>query len=452
MQLSRLERQKDEADAEVVIATLREQQARKRAEIQNLNVDLAQMRYDAALEVLEYAQSRTFTEDLWFQLANTLEDVSRFYLDAAVHAAFLMERAYALEYDRDLHRIRLDYGVAGPANLLGGDLLKADIASFTRDLLENARKKSPIRHLFSLRDEFPAAFHTFTSTGVLKFRTSLALFDHRFRGTYRRKIKRVEVFVEGLVPLEGAVGTLTNEGVTGEWRHGSNGWFPAQQVTPVERMVLSSYQFRRDVMVFQPSAEMLELFENKGVQANWTLELPRSTNNLDYQAITDIKFAIYFDAEYSASLAAHLRATQPDTGGRSMILSSRFHYPDEYFRLDADRAVTFTIDRSQIAFNHVKPRMTAFTVRVLPRGGMGTVLTDVPLTVRRLSDGSSVNVTTGPTGAVIVAQKTMAPFADWRHDTPVDAFEVRLGEDVNVARIADIHLAISYSFNYRADA
>ena len=450
MQQNRLERQRDESAAEVGITKTREQQAKVRADIQKLNVDLAQKRYDASKEVLEFAESRTFTEDLWFQLASMLEDLARFYLDAAIYGAFLMERAYALEYDRELHRIRFDYGVAGPANLLGGDLLKADIASFTYDLLQNARKKSPIRHILSLREEFPAAFSRFTKTGVLRFRTDLELFDRRYRGTYRRKIKRVEVFVEGLVPLEGAVGTLTNEGVTSEWREGASGWVRAPRVSPVERMVMSSYQFRRDLTVFQPSEEMLELFENKGLQANWTLELPRSGNNIDYEAITDIKFAVYFDGEHSDALAEHVRTFYSDKGGRSMVLSSRFHYPDEYFRFDQDRAVTFTIDKSRFAFNHVELKITGITVRLLPRPGQPVA--GLPLHVQRLSDGATIAATTNTKGAVTGAPGTMAPFTDWQNDSPVDAFTVRLGDGVNAGAIADVQLSISYSFKYRPDA
>src|SRR6185436_6378410 len=56
MQQNALERQRDEAEAETAIARTREDQARVRAEIQALSVDLAQKRYDASLEVLEYAQ------------------------------------------------------------------------------------------------------------------------------------------------------------------------------------------------------------------------------------------------------------------------------------------------------------------------------------------------------------------------------------------------------------
>lgn len=450
MQQSRLQRQRDEANAEIGIAQTREQQARVRADVQRLNVVLAQKRYDASKEILEFAESRTFTEDLWFQLANSLEDLARFYLDAAIYAAFLMERAYAVELDRDLHLIRFDYGVGGPGNLLGGDYLKADIAAFTNDMLQNARKKSPVRHIISLREEFPAEFNAFTKTGILQFRTDLEIFDRRYRGTYHRKIKRVELFIEGVLPLEGAVGTLTNEGVTREWKETAAGWVKEPAVSPVEKMVLSSYQFRRDIAVFQPSQEMLELFENKGVQANWTLEMPRSGNNVDYDSITDVKFAVYFDGEYSDALAQHVKTFYANTGGRSILLSARFDYPDEYFRFDADRKIAFTIAKNRFAYNYQLPKISSFAVRLMPRNG-GAV-NGIALRVRRVSDNSFVDVTTDANGAVVADPTTFAPFAAWRNATPEDTFEVSLAGGAPTAPISDVQLSISYGFQYRADA
>ena len=173
-----------------------------------------------------------------------------------------MERAYDLEFDRRLNRIRLDYGLGGPAGLLGGDMLKRDIISFTSDYLEHAQKKNPVRLALSLREEFPSGFAAFIRTGLLPFRTDLEFFDRRYPGTYRRKLKKIELFVEGLVPLEGASGFLTCHGVCSEWRAAARAWVKHTRVMPVERMVLSSYQFRRDIAVFQPSEELLGLFEN----------------------------------------------------------------------------------------------------------------------------------------------------------------------------------------------
>jgi hypothetical protein len=453
LQRNRIERQRAEAAAEVAMAQTREQQAQVRYEVQALSVILQQKRLEASQEVLEYSENRLFDEDLWFQLAAQLQDLARSYLDSAIYAALLMERGYDLEFDRPLNRIRTDYMLGVPAGLLGGDHLKRDILSFTSDYLENAQKKNPVRLALSLREEFPSSFATFVNTGILPFRTDLEIFDRRYPGTYRRKIKKIELFVEGLVPLEGASGFLTNNGISAEWRMVSGAWVKFIRVMPVERMVMSSYQFRRDIAVFQPSEEMLGQFENMGPQCEWTLEIPRSGNNIDYNAISDIKFVVYFDADFHDGLAAYVKALYLSTGGRSTVLSSRFQYPDEYFRLDAERSVDFIVTSNSIAFNHEAPALTAFGIRLLPvslPGGAASV-ENVPLIITRVSDGSSVTANTSAQGTVAGAADTMAPFAAWKGASPVDTWRVALGEGVNSANIADVQVFYTYAFKYRAD-
>lgn len=449
MQRNRIVRQQAEMAAEVAMAKTREEQATVRYEVQQLTVLLAEKRLEGSQEVLDYAENRLFDEDLWFQLANQLQDLARSYLDSAIYAALVMERAYDIEFDRRLNRIRTDYMLAAPAGLLGGDNLKRDIVSFTSDYLEHAQKKNPVRLAVSLREEFPSGFAAFVDTGILPFRTDLEIFDRRYPGTFRRKIKKVEVFVEGLVPLEGASGFLCNNGISSEWRKTGGAWGKFNRVMPVERAVLSSYQFRRDISVFQPSEEMLGQFENMGPQCEWSLELPRSGNNLDYQAISDVKFVVYFDADYDDSLAAYVKAYYPATGARSTVLSSRFQYPDEYFRLDAERSVDFTTGASQFPCNIEGLALTAFGVRLLP--ATGESVANLGLVISRESDGSSINAVTDASGVIKSAVATMAPFGAWLGVSPLDTWRVALADGINSAAVADIQLFITYSFNYRAD-
>lgn len=449
IQKRRLERQAEEMNSEVTIAQTREMQAEKRYEIQEKSVVLAQKQLDGAQSMLDFAENRTFNEDLWYQLASEMQDLARRYLDMAIYAAFLMQQAYEAEFDRRLDRIRLDYGIGGAAGLLGGDYLKADIASFTEDYLQHAKKKNPVRLVISLRDEFPEAFQTFISEGILPFRTDLEIFDRAWPGTFRRKIKKIEVFAEGLIPIEGVRGTLLHAGISTEWKLTSGGWVKKSRVVPAERLVLSSFQFRRDLAVFQPSEEMLDLFENLGPQGNWTLEIPRSANNLDYEAIADIKLVMYFDADYDASLEDHVKSFYPNDGGRAILLSSRFHFPDEYFRLDADRKVSYRIHPSRINYNHVNPRLVGFAVRLLPKTGASVA--SLPLRVSRTSDGAFFDVLTDANGEVLGDVNTMGPFQEWKGSSPVDSFTIALGEGVMPSAIDDIHLFIDYEFTYRSD-
>jgi hypothetical protein len=218
---------------------------------------------------------------------------------------------------------------------------------------------------------------------------------------------------------------------------------------PVERMVLSSYQFRRDIAVFQPSEELLGLFENNAPQADWTLEIPRSGNNLDFNAIADVKFVAYFDADVSDQLATHVRSFYPVTGGRSTVVSARFQLPDEYFRLDADRRIRVEITSSFFAFNHESPTLSAFGVRLVDRNGAGVA--GAALRVTRLSDGTAVDVTTNADGTASGDSTTMAPFGAWQGVSALDTWEISLGDGVDTAAIGDVQLFFSYRFQYRAD-
>lgn len=450
IQRNRLERQAAEADAELAIAKARRQQAELRVQIQRLNVELAEVRLEGAVEMLEYSQDQMFDEDLWFRLAAGMQDLARWYLDKATYAAFLMQRAYDLEFDRNLHRIRTDYGLGGADGLLGGDHLKRDIASFAVDYLQNAQKKNPVRLLMSLREQFPHGWHQFTQTGELPFRTHLEIWDRKFPGTVRRKLKKVEIFVEGLIPAEGTYGLLEHQGISTEWAMGIHGYFRRTRVTPPDRLVLSSYQFRRDISVFQPSEEMLEVFENLGPEGNWRLQLPPGVNDLDYQAISDIKIAFYFDADYDPDLRNHVENLYSNSGGKVVVLSSRFHFPDSYFRLDTERAVTFQLHPSRFAYNHSNPQLRRMAVRVQRKAGVAPG--PISLVITRLSDGSEVAVTTNQGGLVASDKATMAPFADWKGDSAADSFVVRFQGDFDTSQIDDIQLTIDYGFTYRTTA
>ena len=63
---------------------------------------------------------------------------------------------------------------------------------------------------------------------------------------------------------------------------------------------------------------------------------------------------------------------------------------------------------NRFRYNHEAPQMTSLAVRLMPRNG-GAV-NGVGLQVRRVSDGSVVNVTTDASGAVVGDPATMAPF------------------------------------------
>ncbi len=449
MQRNRLQNQIEEAADEKEMADSRVTEAGDRIETQQLSITLASQRLASSAEALDYTRDRMFNEDLWFRLAAELQDLSRAYLDSAIYTARLAERAYQIEFDRPVSFIRTDYGIGGVEGLLGGDYLKRDLTQFTIDSLQTRTKTNPVRLVLSMRNEFPAQFNVFRQTGILPFTTDLELFDRPFPGTFRRKIKKLEIFVEGLLPPEGIAGYLVHQGLCKEWRVTDGTWAKQTWAVPSERMVLSSYEFRRDLSIFQPSEEVTGLFEDYAPQGNWMLTIPRSANNVDYQAITDIQLAVYLTADYDETLAAHIATVYPNTGGRVAVLSSRFYFPDEYFRLDADRKVTFTIDATRFPYNYDALTIDGFAITVLDRSGVG--MPGISITVTRGSDSSTVTGVTDSTGALAGDQTTLAPYAAWKGATPVDAFTVAFAAGVDTTTIGDVQLALGYAYTYRAD-
>ena len=131
------------------------------------------------------------------------------------------------------------------------------------------------------------------------------------------------------------------------------------------------------------------------------------------------------------------------------MLSARFQFPDEYFRLDVDRKVAFSLNQSFFAYNYSGLKISAFGVRLLPK--TGAPLAGVQVKVIRKSDNSSVTGNTDANGVLKGAVGTMAPFNAWKGVSPLDAFTVQLDPPADTTKISDIQLFFSYSFTYRAD-
>jgi hypothetical protein len=215
-------------------------------------------------------------------------------------------------------------------------------------------------------------------------------------------------------------------------------------------MVLSSYQFRRDYAVLTPKEEVLVLFENLGPQANWTLTVWPSANDLDFASISDVTAVFYFDADYDATLATHTRALYGTAGGRSFVRSARLHEPDEYFQIEREREVTFHIQAAQLPAWVTDPQITEFTVRLVPADGVPP-LGARQLTVTRASDGAQVVATTTADGVLAGAAGTLEPFDDWLHDAVTDDFTVRFADGDDLGAVVDVQLSLGYRFEYRAD-
>jgi hypothetical protein len=365
-ELAARERQIQELGMALEMAQAQHQAAEARVEVAKQMEVVAQLKHQAVAEQLEAYEDQFFTPDVWKAMSNFLAGIAKRYLAMATRTARLMQRAYNFEFDENRQVIRLDYAGAGVQGLLGADLLLLDVDSFTFSLLNTVRpKQTPVKETISLAASYPFPFeNTFRATGKLDFETRLLDFDLRHPGTFARRLERVEVEIDGVLPASGVHGTLTNAGISLDRKGNGDLRFRVQSR---ETLPLSQYRIREDTLVFPAETRQLAVFEGAGVASTWTLELPRATNDLDFEAITDVRLVFYYQARYSPTLAEAVRAEIAATPGffaSARHLTARWLYPDSFFSfLDTGR-LELALPPQDLPYHHTQPRLRHLALRL----------------------------------------------------------------------------------------
>lgn len=355
-ELANLDRQIAEMTAALAVANQQVTVGEAMLQLANEQLELAELKVDQSQAQLDHFNAQEFTPELWDNLAQAQREISQRYLDWAISAAFLMERAFEYDYDTEVNRIRFDYSRSELNGLLAADYLLADIDSFTFDRIMETEKQLPIKITVALADRYPSQFRDFQRTGRIDFEVLLDDVDQLHPGTCVRKLKRVELVVEGLVGPRGLHGTLANPGVSHD--RGRDGARKTRVQKP-ETMVLSQFDLRHDGFVFSGEEEVLALFENAGPASGWVLDFPPGGNDVDYRAITNVHLVLYYDAFYSPTTADFVRAELAATAiyQGTLGLSLRHQYPDEFFAFRDSGEVTCTIDNAYLPYNHTGARV-----------------------------------------------------------------------------------------------
>lgn len=369
-ELHNMDRQVEELNGAVRVGDAQVQAAGAMVDVAVGQRQLAELRLTQVQAQLAFFNGQEFTPELWDNLAQAQRDISRRYLDWAISAAFLMERAFEYQYDTEVNRIRFDYERSELHGLLAGDFLLADIDSFSFDRLLETAKRAPVKVSIPLADRYPFQYYQqFQRTGRIDFQTLLDDFDRAYPGVHLTRIRRVEVVVEGLVGPDGLHGTLTNSGVTlvrdraGDRR---------LRFGKPETLVLSRFDLRNDGFVFESDEDVLEVFEGSGMAGGWILEFPPDSNDVDYTAITNVHLVLYAEGLHSDAVANTVRAELAATAvyEYSLGLGLAFQFPDEFFGFQDTGTLTVTIDNAYLPFDHTDPVLHDLDVRVETTAGV----------------------------------------------------------------------------------
>ena len=368
MELANLDRNIAELDANKQLANAQLKAAQVNVDVANQQKKIAEMNKKHSDELLNSFESQVFTPEVWFELGNHIYYISRTYLKHAIGIARKMQKAYELETGRALNAIKGEYNTNIISGLLSADYLLSDINYFTVDRINNSMSKDiPIKQVFSLSELNPMGFETvFKSTGKLQFETSLSDFDMTYPGGYLRKIKKVEMIVEGLLPPGGVHGTMKNSGISRDRKQNGDVFF---RIQPCETLYLSNYNPRQDVVIFQPDQRVLDVFENCGVATGWTLEIRPAANDINYQTIADVKMVVYYTAQFDSLLENTIKAQLPTKGEKNTALPFRLLFPDEYFTFIDSGELKFTLYSTDFAFNEVNHKVKNISLKAVMEQG-----------------------------------------------------------------------------------
>ena len=440
-QIAELEQNEDLAQAQVDAADAR-------VDVAEQQLNIAQMHQDHAEELLDQFEDQTFTPEVWFQLGAHMRWISASHMYRALQVAHKMELAYELETGFKVNAIKDSYNTSIVSGLLSADYLLKDIEYFTfHRIMQSKAKDVPIKQEFSLASLNPSGFATiFKATGILDFDLALADFDRSYPGSYMRKIKKVEMVVEGLLPPGGVHGTLKNTGISRDRRKNGDVFFRLQ---PRETLWLSEYSPKGDIAIYQPDNRVLDVFEHCGVASGWTLEIPPHANDLDYSTISDVRMIVYYTAQHDPLLETAIRSNLPTTGSEAAVIPFRILLPDAYFAFLDTGEMNFDLRAADFAYNQENLVIKEVAIRVVRQDGADP--SGISLTVE--TGGDQGQDTTDGNGTVRSDPNDPAPLnalrgnpviADWRVAAPeVD------NPGFDRSTIRDVFLFLEYDFDYR---
>ncbi|GEA90251.1 hypothetical protein [Cellulomonas cellasea] len=427
--------------------------ARARLAAADAAVAVADLRARHADELVAVFDDATFTPEVWWRMGEVMHGIYRRYLTMALRVARLMQQAYNFETDQALTLIRADYSLLEVNGLLGADALLADISQLQYDLVAVARgKPQPVKHTVSLAESHGLAFETgLRQTGVMEFETDVDEFDHAFPGTYAGRIEAVEVEVEGLVPVRGVRGFLTNNGVSAYRVPGA----PAAvkfRLQPRETLVLSEYERRRDGLLVADDTRARGVFQGAGVCSSWRLELPKAVNELDFGALTDVRLTFYYSARYDRDLHEQVLtelAERPSVHGRQRAVPLRWLYPDLFYLLQDTGELVLPLTASDFPRSQRDPVLTELGLVLTTDGSRSAQGITVEVAPPAAAD--AVAATTDAAGIIgsetgpWVGLATGPAIGDWRISIPEAA-----NAGLDRAVVANLALLLGYSYTPRA--
>ncbi|WP_372365161.1 LamG-like jellyroll fold domain-containing protein [Candidatus Uabimicrobium sp. HlEnr_7] len=285
---------------------------------QDYNVNQTQIQQSQSVQ--NYLTSKFTNQELYQWMAGQLSTLYNQAYQLACDLAVMAQNAYQYELSNTDKFINTSSWNSQYQGLLAADALSLSLDQLEQAYLQNHRRKLEIHKTVSLLQLDPQALLTLKCCGNCTFDLREIDFDLDFPGHYNRQIKSISISIPAIVgpyqnihatltqnynkvlikPSEIDVKSLLQEGTAQEGN------------TPQDASVRSNWNSNQGIaiskgvddsglFVLNFNDERYLPFEGTGAISCWTLDMPKASNQIDFESISDVIIDVSYTADDGGS-------------------------------------------------------------------------------------------------------------------------------------------------------
>ena len=312
------ERREEEWEFQEQLAEIDLQQIEYQIEAQKIRQAIAEQELkihkksiEQAKEIEDFLKGKFTNKELYQWMVTRLSSIYFPTYKIALDMAIAAQRAYQYELNQNDTFIEGPYWDSLHKGLLAGESLMLGLNQLEKAYIEGNSRYLEIEKTISLLQLNPQAFQQLKDTGKCEFALSEKLFDFDFPGHYCRQIKTIAISIPAVVgPYQNINATLTQT---------SNKTLlkPDVQVVqfllgetdeiPDTSILRSNWRRNQKIAISRGANDngLFELnfrderylpFEGTGAVSTWELSLPKQTNRIDFDTISDVIITLSYTA------------------------------------------------------------------------------------------------------------------------------------------------------------
>ncbi len=297
----------EQINQQIAASTIGQAVAQMIVEIHNKTIEQAG-------EMDDYLKRRFGTEELYQWMIGRIAGIYNDTYNLALQQARAAQRAYQFERNTDATFINPGYSDTLHMRLLAGEELMSALEHMEVAYREDHKRELEIEKTISLLQLDPQALLDLKAKGTCDFKLSEQLFDYDFPGHYCRKIASVAISIPAIVgPYQNVQASLVQQTncvvLTPEIDTVNYLLSPerAKQAMPGPDRCRSNLRAVQQIAISKGvnDAGIFELnfhderylpFEGTGAVSSWKLTMPKATNRIDFNSISDVIIHLRYTA------------------------------------------------------------------------------------------------------------------------------------------------------------